>query len=360
MKMGKQSLADLAAAVDSMSKTKHDVVVDSREMELIQTGSSSFNLMGRGENLGEVTNHSHGQLSSRLQIPKKYYDRMLQDDPDLLRHNVNRWLTKADTRRMVRTYREDDTHRTVRAIMSDRYQRIDNYDVLEHLLPVLQEEGVKHGLNLKSCEVTDSKLYLKLTSPRLRGQVKAGDVVEAGVSIRNSEIGLGSYVLSPFIYRLWCDNGCGTDEGKFSRRHVGAQTQMGEQMQSYMTDETNKAVDHAVLLQSRDVLSGILSEEVFNNTLARLQHAATGIQVEAPIQAMEVLSHSLGLSVEENQSCLVNLIQDGDFSRWGVCNAVTKIANTTEDYDRASELENLGGKVIDLPSSEWKRIAQAA
>jgi hypothetical protein len=360
MKLGKSSLADLAASVDQIAKTKHDVVTDSRDLEIVQTGESRFGLMGRGEELGTMTPHAHGQMSANLQIPKKYYDRMQEEQPELLRMNVNRWLQASEKRRMIRTYRAEEIHSTVRAIMSDRYQRIDNFDVLMHLLPVLKEAGDEYGLDLKSCEVTDSKLYVKLTSPRLRGEVKTGDIVEAGVSIQNSEIGLGSYVLSPFLYRLWCDNGCGTDEGKFSRRHVGAQTQMGEQMQTYMTDETNKATDQAVMLQSRDVLKGILSEEVFSSTLDRMRSAASGEPVKAPIKAMEVLSQSIGLTVEENQACLMNLMEDGDYSKWGVCNAVTKIANTTENYDRASELEMLGGKVIDLSAREWSTIAEAA
>ena len=105
---------------------------------------------------------------------------------------------------------------------------------------------------------------------------------------------------------------------------------------------------------------GILSQEVFNGTLERLQAATQGTTVRAPIQAMEVLSQSLGLTQEENQSGLMNLMEDGDYTKWGMCNAITKIANTTENYDRASELENFGGKIIDLPTREWTKIAEAA
>nr|AKH47571.1 hypothetical protein AM1_A0346 [uncultured marine virus] len=362
MKLGKASLMDMAAAVDQLSRAKHDVVVDSRSLEMIQTGTTDFALMGEGELLGDLNPHSHGQMSARLQIPKKYYDRMQEQEPDLLKHNVNRWLQHSPTKRMVRTYRHEvgGPKRIVRAVMSDRYQRIDNYDVLANLMPVLNEVGIEYGLDLKSCEVTDSKMYAKLTSPRLRGEVKAGDVVEAGVSISNSEIGMGIYVISPFIYRLWCDNGCGTDEGKFSRRHVGAQTEMGEQMQSFMTDETNRVVDQGILLQSRDTLKGILSEEVFGRNLTKLQNAANGKEASQPIQAMEVLANSLGLTEDENRSALMSLLKEDDMTKWGFCNAVTQIANEHEDYDRASELENMGGKVIDLSASEWSRIAEAA
>jgi hypothetical protein len=41
-------------------------------------------------------------------------------------------------------------------------------------------------------------------------------------------------------------------------------------------------------------------------------------------------------------------------------NAVTNLANDTESYDRATELEFLGGQVLDLNPSQWERIAVAA
>jgi hypothetical protein len=54
------------------------------------------------------------------------------------------------------------------------------------------------------------------------------------------------------------------------------------------------------------------------------------------------------------------LIVGGDLTRWGFVNAVTATANHASSYDRASELEALGGQVLDLPRAEWREIAEAA
>ena len=41
-------------------------------------------------------------------------------------------------------------------------------------------------------------------------------------------------------------------------------------------------------------------------------------------------------------------------------NAVTHYSQDVEGYDRATEFEALGGKLIELASTEWKGLAHAA
>ena len=77
-------------------------------------------------------------------------------------------------------------------------------------------------------------------------------------------------------------------------------------------------------------------------------------------QLIELLSKEHGLVQTEQDEVLKNLIEDRDYTRWGVVNAVTKVANSEAvSYDRASDLESLGGKLIDITNANWKRIAEA-
>jgi hypothetical protein len=62
--------------------------------------------------------------------------------------------------------------------------------------------------------------------------------------------------------------------------------------------------------------------------------------------------------LEENE-VLKNFLRDSDFTRWGLGNAITRVANEIDSYDRAAELEALGGKIITLPDSDWKDITNA-
>jgi len=45
---------------------------------------------------------------------------------------------------------------------------------------------------------------------------------------------------------------------------------------------------------------------------------------------------------------------------WGLANAVTRIAEEAPTYDRATDLEAIGGQVLALPSASVKELMAAA
>lgn len=68
-----------------------------------------------------LTHHAQGQIAAWAEIPRKYYEKMREDAPDLLQQNVNHWFSLFDGNRMIRTL-----DGTARAFLSDRYHRMDN------------------------------------------------------------------------------------------------------------------------------------------------------------------------------------------------------------------------------------------
>ena len=79
-----------------------------------------------------------------------------------------------------------------------------------------------------------------------------------------------------------------------------------------------------------------------------------------PVKVIEVTAKKFGLNEGEKQSVLRHLIEGADLTRYGLFNAVTRAAEDLEDYDRATEFEALGGKIIELPKQDWKTISAAA
>ena len=77
-------------------------------------------------------------------------------------------------------------------------------------------------------------------------------------------------------------------------------------------------------------------------------------------QDKALMGNKLNLNQGEQSDVLRHLIEGGDLSRWGLANAVTRSSHDVKDYDRATELERVGGKVIDLATSEWQQVAEAA
>ena len=79
-----------------------------------------------------------------------------------------------------------------------------------------------------------------------------------------------------------------------------------------------------------------------------------------PVKAVEVLAQRYTLNDDERTGVLRHLIEDGQLSGYGLVNAVTHYSQTVADYDRATEFEALGGRLIELTAQEWKGLAEAA
>lgn len=367
MKQGK-SLSELATELDRQHTAKRDFIADTRELELVPSLNlqeqgkplhipESLRLSKGGEHLDfDLSKHTHRQIGSYLFIPAKYYDRMNSEAPALLAHNVNHWFNTQPTERMIRTL-----DGKARAFLSNRYRRLDNFDLLHTVMPVLTElkDAAGYGLEIMSCEVTETKLYLKCVFPKIEAEVKQGDPVQSGIVISNSEIGQGALTVTPLIYRLVCTNGMIAPDYGQRKYHVGKAVSSGNQAYELFSDETLEADDKAFWLKTRDVVKASANPETFNKIIAVMQRSTTE-PITQPIKAVEELSNHLNFKQAETEGILKHFMQDADYSRWGLANAVTRTAEDTTCYDRASELEEAGWKTLTLPQTEWQQLAQAA
>ena len=73
-----------------------------------------------------------------------------------------------------------------------------------------------------------------------------------------------------------------------------------------------------------------------------------------------MLQKRAALTDDDRGGILRHLINGGDLSRWGVTNAVTRYSQDVQSYDKATELEALGGTLIELNKTDWRAIAEAA
>jgi hypothetical protein len=233
--------------------------------------------------------------------------------------------------------------------LSDRFRPLDHRQLLEVILPTLHEQGVR----IVSSEVTATRLYVKAINEQVQGEVRVGEAVQAGLVISNSEVGLGALTIQPLIYTLRCTNGMIVEDASLRRHHVGKRHDDGDGVQHLLSDEARQADDTALFLRVRDVARAALDAVVFQQHLSRLQDAA---KVLLPVgqeeQIVEVTAKRFNLSQGEHQGILAHLRAGGDFSQWGLSSAITRYSQDVADYDRATELERVGGHVIAIPSLE--------
>lgn len=345
------NLTALATELERRSAAKQDYVANTKQLTMTERGHLQFDTGAGMKDLG-LNEIAHNQIAGRLDIPVKYYNRMRREAPGLLATNVNKWLHQEPEQRMIRTL-----DGTARAFLSDKYQRIENEEIAEMVLPaLLEQEGVK----IASCAITEQRMYIKAVFTHIRAEVSVGDVVQSGVSISNSEVGMGAVNIEPFVERLVCTNGMVIKDSKFSARHVGARAEKSEGVYELLTDETLKADDRAILLKVRDVVRASFDQVRFERHVQKMRDAREDKIEGDPVEAVRALGKKNGFTEFENTSVLRHLIEGGELSRWGMLNAVTRAAQDVESYDRSHELETLGGTILTLPRTDWKVLAQAA
>lgn len=361
------SLTELAKELERRSAAKADFVAPVSKLEVAVGRDNKpivrMQTQGKPQAFG-INRIAHEQFADYAGIPMAYYRRMLDNDPELLAHNVNRWLTdKADERRMVRCLDGN-----VRAVLSDKFRALENEDLAEAILPVLMQRD----LLIMSCQVTDQRLYIKAVDKRIEKDVPTGrrmgdgthtifDTVSPAITISNSEVGRGSLLIETGVYTKACTNLAlfGASMRKF---HTGARAELSDEVYAMLTDKTKRLTDAAVWSQTRDLVAAAFDETKFTALTEKLQEATTDkLPKKADVvEVVERVGKKLGLADGERKGVLQMLIEDGDLTRYGVHAAITRFSQEVDDYDRATDLERAGAKVIELPKHEWKAIAEAA
>ena len=338
------AMEDFERLMSQPSRRRHD-----DEVSEITLARSPVQLVGLdGTTKFGIRPFAHGQISEKVGIPRRYYDRMATEAPALLAANVNHWMHAADDRRMFRTLDGN-----LRAFLSDRYKRLDYWDFLTAIIPLIQAAG----LAIISCEVTERKLYLKCVNARMEGKV-VGDVVQAGVVFSNSEVGCGRLNIQTMVFVLKCTNGM-IGESVLGRYHLG-RAQGGDDVQEMLRDETKAHAEQVTWEEVRDVTEHVLHNRDWFDRQVNKYNAAAGKKITGdPFGAVVELQKQMKLTEKTRSGVLRHLIEGADLSQWGVSNAITRYSQDVSDYDEASDFERMGQTVIELPQQAWERIATA-
>jgi len=333
MKNGK-TLQQLAMEIQRQQDAKRDFLVTAKEMNAYVHDNRMELGFNNGSELftAPLTNNGHAQLGSMLGIPKPYYDAMMSH-PELLTTNVQHWLSRSNERKTVRTLDGQ-----IRAMLSDKYRRLDNFDLAMNILPLLQDVNA----TVESCELTDKRLYIKAITHNVQREVKVGDVCSAGIVVSNSETGHGSLSVKPLVYRLVCSNGAIADAYAMKKYHVG---RVADESIVEFSNETMRADDKAFWLKVRDLVKFSLDEVTFDKIIESMRES-TERKLDSPTKAIELVTKKFTLTKDESENVLTHLIQGGELTSWGLGNAITRMAQDVESYDRSTELETVGFTVM--------------
>jgi hypothetical protein len=359
-----RSLQELAAEIERRADVKRDFIAPVPKFDVAVRDDKPVLQVLNGEvKQFEINDIAHGQLAEYLGIPAQYYKRMVEEDPALLAENANRWLRdKSADRRMIRTL-----DGKARAFLSDAYRPLENEDLAEAVLPVLLDMK----LMIISCEITERRLYIKAVDESISRDIPSGkfmgdgghtifDTICPAITVSNSEVGFGQLSVETGTLTRACTN-LAFFGANMKKRHTGRRAELSDDVYALLTDETKKATDRAVWLQVRDMVRGAFDEARFDAIALRLGKAAGDrVEPEKVVDVVERVGKRFAFNEGERKGILGRLIGDGDLSRYGLHSAITRYSQEEAvNYDRATEMERIGGEVIDLSPSEWRVISDS-
>jgi hypothetical protein len=321
-----QSLLD---ELERQQPLKWDQKVSASQLEMILFRNQVKVLMKEDRSL-TITNSCHDQIAERLEIPVKYYHKLLYEASDLLAENVNFWLKRIEKEYFLRCLGD-----SVRAFVSDRYRVIDHLDVLHCALNELQA----HETEVEDCFLSETEMNLKVKSGKLKDFIRhKDDLMIGGLFLTNSETGHKALRIEPRLFRVQCSNGMIIEEFKTRQIHLG---------------NGNEDSDELVYLSIRRSIRELF--ERFGEIIQSLRET-TEIKVRNPKTVISNVVKHYGLSEAQKENILIAFGAEPEHDQFGIANALTRAAKSEESWEKSTELERIGGKLITLPVSEFKHL----
>jgi hypothetical protein len=385
------SLQEIVEALQTQTLLKQDFVVPSKYLRMDNTNLVVLNqekldslsklLLDTGIAVNEndiekielaVLDCCHTQIGQRLDIPKKYYDKMLGNTmaQHILDYNVTNWFRlRNENNFLLRTFIDKEQKTGIaRAILSDRYNVLDNYDVMLATLDAIRESGI--NVQIESGDITDTKFYMRFVCPdiemdapdilknyRVPDGSTGGNGIISGFVISNSETGNGKFSISPRAVVLACRNGMIFKNDAFQKTHLGSK------MEEYTTidwsEETRQKNYELVCSQVKDAIKYYASEEYLGAKIHELIEKGNK-ELNYPIETIKNVSKHLSISEEKESSILNYFIKSGDTNAFGVTQALTYFAQHNASPEERYEIESESVMILDsieeFDKAEVKRV----
>lgn len=280
------------------------------------------------------------QVAGRLDIPKKYVDDLAANSDwgrELLAQNLNTLIERrfADRPHRFLTRSVDGQ---VRGFLSDSYRRIDSRPMLDAIIDACD----KNGAIICDGFAGETKVHVKAILPEVIEPIP-GEYVVFGFGWSNSDFGRGATELYSFIERLVCLNGMHLAV-EMRKVHLGSR--LADNIE--YSDRTYQLDTEAMAAVVKDTTKHLLGKGRIDE-LAKQMRSAHDNEID-PQNAVAGLRRAMNKGeIEEtvrafNSPDVVNLPPGN--STWRLSNAISWIANNTDDAERAQELRDIAGDVI--------------
>lgn len=337
--------AEQAATV--IDRLHRDVPQDA----IVRSEALSFSTVAGGINVdfGDetrgITDHALSQMAEKVGVPAKWIREMARANGGdefwkndlaaaiLRKHFANR---PDGERSLVRS-----VHGNVHGFLSDRYRRIDSRPLVDTIAKVAKEVGAVPW----SGTLTDTRSSIQMVIPRVI--MLNGDPVIYGGTWSHSDFGNGIHGFSEFILRMTCLNGA-TALNVLRQVHLGGRLSDNFEFSERTVRLDTEANVAALEDTARGLLSAGYADKLTERLTALSSKPYTTAQLRAVTKGMAKATAKLITDAFESED-VINL-PPGD-TQWRASNAVSWVAQHTEDSEQRLDLEKLAGKLLLPPNT---------
>jgi hypothetical protein len=271
---------------------------------------------------------------------------------------VSYWFKENNTKYLLRSFVDKEEQTGVaRALLSDRFKIIDNYDVMLAVLDAVRESGMNLQVDDDGCDITEKRMYMRFICPEI--EINAPELLKnyhldsnlvtnhgvvSGFVISNSEVGLGTLSIAPRAKVLACKNGMIKTDERFARTHLGGKVEEYKQIE--WSEETRQKNYELIIAQVKDAIKAYTNKDFLGNWVSDLILKGTK-PLEHPLDCIKNVSSALKISEAKEKDILNFFIKSADFTGFGVTQSITLFAHTKADADEQYELEKAAVSVLD-------------
>jgi hypothetical protein len=253
------------------------------------------------------------QLCQKLEIPVRYYRRLPGEmqavvaNYDLNRQNGKSFLLRGKSE-------------WIRAFLSAEYVAYNNSQIAQTAESLLRNGA----LDVKSFLLEETHMFLKIISEDIH-DLESG--LKAGIMIGNSEVGMGSVSVEPFVFRKPCTNDLIVSQEKsFRHAHI--------HLTAY---ELTRRMAEAVSEGFR-IANSVL--DAFLKTREEL--------IPDPVETIRKIAEARKFSQKLTDEVVSSYLVEPEPNRFGLINAFTNAAQKLGPLQRI-EMERFAGTLLETP-----------
>ncbi len=192
------TLEDILCKVKEFEHQTHTKEVYARDLKLLDSGElqlhdDTFGFSPQGD----------AALAKLISCPGGFF----QSVPSDLRATLTNRLLQEEERIRLQQIRVIFKDNQIIGLSDAKLIELSGIEVLRTVLDAMPSAMASQDLEVRSFHITEDALTLKITSQKTATELRAGDLVSAGLSIRHSIAGSHATQVSTYLHRLVCTNG---------------------------------------------------------------------------------------------------------------------------------------------------------